>query len=232
LVVKDILGVQEIDYSKVQQLTADAKFDIADIKASIAVLNFILTCATKHGVDDESLSCEIQQLGLPKEHTSALCKNYAENYQQFRIKLKNSSLRLNQIDGIRWRVDYILGSSQIKSINEPTVELCFDVKSGDEKQPIAFSITPNKLRVLLSGKQNILSSDNDIFLCSYCINIIYKIFYRVQTNATSYENVRRLSFVVKLKSKNISVIESSCDKPKDFLSQLSCERSTLITKYF
>ena len=38
----------------------------SDIKASIAALNFIITSAAKYSVDSESLSHELQQLGLPK----------------------------------------------------------------------------------------------------------------------------------------------------------------------
>lgn len=37
-----------------------------DVKATIAVLGFILSSAAKHNVDGESLSSELQQLGLPK----------------------------------------------------------------------------------------------------------------------------------------------------------------------
>ena len=37
-----------------------------DIKASVAVLSFILSSAAKHNVESESLSSELQQLGLPK----------------------------------------------------------------------------------------------------------------------------------------------------------------------
>lgn len=37
-----------------------------DVKATVAVLSFILTSAAKHNVDGESLSSELQQLGLPK----------------------------------------------------------------------------------------------------------------------------------------------------------------------
>jgi len=40
--------------------------EIGDIKASVAVLSFILSSAAKHDVDSESLSSELQQLGLPK----------------------------------------------------------------------------------------------------------------------------------------------------------------------
>ena len=37
-----------------------------DIKASVAVLSFIFSSAAKYDVDSESLSSELQQLGLPK----------------------------------------------------------------------------------------------------------------------------------------------------------------------
>lgn len=37
-----------------------------DIKAGVAVLSFIFSSAAKYDVDSESLSSELQQLGLPK----------------------------------------------------------------------------------------------------------------------------------------------------------------------
>ena len=40
--------------------------ETGDIKASIAALTFILSCAAKYDVDAETLSNELQQLGLPK----------------------------------------------------------------------------------------------------------------------------------------------------------------------
>ncbi|XP_030432933.1 COMM domain-containing protein 4-like [Gopherus evgoodei] len=46
-----------------------------DVKATIAVLSFILSSAAKHSVDSDSLSSELQQLGLPKEHATGLCRS-------------------------------------------------------------------------------------------------------------------------------------------------------------
>ena len=40
--------------------------ETGDVKASIAVLSFIISNATRFGVDGESLSSELQQLGFPK----------------------------------------------------------------------------------------------------------------------------------------------------------------------
>lgn len=51
-----------------------------DVKATIAVLSFILSSAAKHNVDSESLSSELQQLGLPKgERVQAKGKDKGEH---------------------------------------------------------------------------------------------------------------------------------------------------------
>ena len=40
--------------------------DTSDVKASIAVLEFILSSAARYDVESSPLSDELQQLGLPK----------------------------------------------------------------------------------------------------------------------------------------------------------------------
>ena len=63
-IIKDLLG-ESIDYAKVEKLTSDAKYELSDVKGSIAALSFIISSATKYSVDGDSLSNELQQLGLP-----------------------------------------------------------------------------------------------------------------------------------------------------------------------
>ncbi|XP_067871507.1 COMM domain-containing protein 4 isoform X4 [Heterodontus francisci] len=123
-VLKDLLG-DGIDYEKITKLTADAKFETSDIKATIAVLNFILLSAAKYGVDGESLSSELQQLGLPK---------------------------VNKLDSVSWRVDYTLSSSELKEVNESIIHLKINVRNVDTGavEPTVVSVTANKFRVLLA----------------------------------------------------------------------------------
>uniref|UniRef100_A0A8C4J2W6 COMM domain containing 4 n=1 Tax=Dromaius novaehollandiae TaxID=8790 RepID=A0A8C4J2W6_DRONO len=64
-----------------------------DVKATIAVLSFILSSAAKHNVDSESLSSELQQLGLPKEHATGLCRSYEEKQSPLQDSLRACSLR-------------------------------------------------------------------------------------------------------------------------------------------
>ncbi|XP_050824659.1 uncharacterized protein LOC127058557 [Gopherus flavomarginatus] len=64
-----------------------------DVKATIAVLSFILSSAAKHRVDSDSLSSELQQLGLPKEHATGLCRSYEEKQSPLQDSLRTRSLR-------------------------------------------------------------------------------------------------------------------------------------------
>ncbi|KAL2790865.1 COMM domain-containing protein 4 isoform 7 [Daubentonia madagascariensis] len=80
-------------YEKILKLTADAKFESGDVKATVAVLSFILSSAAKHSVDGESLSSELQQLGLPKEHAASLCRCYEEKQSPLQEHLRACSLR-------------------------------------------------------------------------------------------------------------------------------------------
>lgn len=150
-VIKDLLG-DCIDYDKVEKLTSDAKYDLSDVKASIAALSYILSSAAKYRVDGDSLSNELQQLGLPKEHSVALCKTYADNLIRLQDAFLQRSLKLNKLTELQWRVDYVLGSSELHEITEPEVQLRFnevDVSNGSA-QPVSFSMTARKFSLLLS----------------------------------------------------------------------------------
>ncbi|XP_061677488.1 COMM domain-containing protein 4 [Syngnathoides biaculeatus] len=150
-VLKGLLE-EGIDYDKITKLTADAKFDSGDIKASVAVLSFILSSAAKHDVDSESLSSELQQLGLPKEHTMALCKSYEDKHSAVQEKLRESSLRLGRLEAVSWRVDYTLSSSEMKEVNQAVVQLKLQAQGAESgvSESTLVSVSADKFRVLLS----------------------------------------------------------------------------------
>lgn len=150
-VLRELLG-QGIDYEKILKLTADAKFESGDVKATVAVLSFILSSAAKHNVDGESLSSELQQLGLPKEHAASLCRCYEEKQGSLQETLRAYSLRVNRLAGVGWRVDYTLCSSLLHSVEEPLVHLRLEVAAapGAPAQPVAMSLSADKFQVLLA----------------------------------------------------------------------------------
>ncbi|KAJ4937582.1 hypothetical protein JOQ06_002216 [Pogonophryne albipinna] len=123
-VLKDLLG-EGIDYDKVTKLTADAKFESGDVKATVAVLSFIFSSAAKHDVDSESLSSELQQLGLPK---------------------------VGRLESVSWRIDYTLSSSELREVNEPLIQLKLQsqgAQSGSTETTVV-SVSADKFRVLLA----------------------------------------------------------------------------------
>ena len=81
------------------------------IQGSIAALHFMITNAAKYDLDDTSLIQEILQLGLPKENTEAIAKQYREFKDQLRIKFADESYRVSRLISTDWRVDQILAAS-------------------------------------------------------------------------------------------------------------------------
>jgi len=129
-VIKDICG-SPLDYAKVQKWTADAKLGPADVKACIACLVFVIKHAAKHGVDGDTLSRELQQLGLPKENATASSKAYNDKRDQLQGVLRGDSLRLWTLNKMDWRVDYILSSSSLESVDAPAIELMVDASNPE-----------------------------------------------------------------------------------------------------
>ena len=60
------LLINYIQFEKIEKISSDSKIDIDDVKSCLAALHFILTSASKYHVNSETLSSELQQLGLPK----------------------------------------------------------------------------------------------------------------------------------------------------------------------
>ena len=117
-VVQALIAIQKEhqipDPDKLTSLTADAKLSLADIQATVAALNFILTSAAKYDCDVESVISELQQLGLPKEHSSTIGKVFGDNKLALRERHKEQSLKIGgNFKVINWSIDQTLGSSSL-----------------------------------------------------------------------------------------------------------------------
>ena len=132
-------------------------------------MQFILTNAAKHDVDDISLVQEIQQLGLPKENSNVIGKLYKEKKDELRVVFASYSYSITKVLKTDWRVDSIIGSSnELNNNSSPSSKTCahikflLDVRPQDSKvlnkdtpvdgfniQELAFEISPEKLDVLI-----------------------------------------------------------------------------------
>jgi hypothetical protein len=175
----------EFNYEKVLKLAADNYDGIQDIKGAVAALHFMLTNAAKFDVDEKSLVLEIQQLGLPKENTDAIAKQYRDTKDMLRSRFAEESYRVSRLVSADWRVDQIIATSQSSEAtpadgrivgNGPLVHIKLKVDTQPEKSDlnssssteqteryknIAFEVSTQKLDVLiheLSGVQAQLQS--------------------------------------------------------------------------
>lgn len=91
------------DYDNVGKLTSGF-LGPSDLKACIATLRFFVTNAAKFDADEDTLSRELQQLGLPKEHTDSLCRPYSDSKGELQEKFLEESLQLPTLNIDGWQV--------------------------------------------------------------------------------------------------------------------------------
>ena len=143
-VINNIKGAA-MDYAKVAKLTADAGLEASEVKAAVAALQHILESAAKYDCDDIVLENELQQLGLPKEHTVSLCRPYKDNRETLRRALADKTFRLRGLDTPpQWRAEVNMGSSAGADVRSVSGHLAL-VSGGEHVQ---FEMSQAKLAVL------------------------------------------------------------------------------------
>lgn len=90
----------------------------------------MVTNAAKHDVEDAALVQEIQQLGLPKENSDMIVRQYREHKDALRAKLASSSYRIGALLSTDWRVDSILAPIPATVIH---LNLHIDKRPDDDK---------------------------------------------------------------------------------------------------
>jgi len=124
-IVEQLLGRAPISYDKLMTLTSGKRlhFDLSDVKAMVAALHFIFRNSAKYNVDENVLLDELQQLGLPKDVSTAIFRSFKVAKDKLRKHLEAQTLHLPKIQNVEWRVDYVLSSSAITEINAPSIRM-------------------------------------------------------------------------------------------------------------
>lgn len=136
----------------------------------MAAVHFIISSAAKYDTEDKVLIQEIQQLGLPKENSDTVAKQYRENKDALRDQLQRDSYRLTRLVECNWRVDQILAQSDPKDASKLVTEKNVNLRLVVDSRPgvpsehtvrdIGFEISPQNLDLLileLSQAQQMMS---------------------------------------------------------------------------
>ncbi|KAK9707629.1 hypothetical protein QE152_g27700 [Popillia japonica] len=139
-----------IDMTKAEKLFADSKLDLdLDLKACVACLSFIITSTVGYNCDRSVLHSELQQLGLPREHSTSIRRVTDDNYGEIAAKLAASSLKINPLQKCNIQHD------KNTNIFEVSLEI-------GNNPPTNILITPFTLDVLLENLKSVRSTMKEL----------------------------------------------------------------------
>lgn len=85
---------------KVRAIFGITKGTMDSPKAAFACIRFLLVSAARFSTESSVFGTELQQLGLPKDHTTVMCRVLEEYVGQIRTKLWQSSLTINELENV------------------------------------------------------------------------------------------------------------------------------------
>lgn len=131
-----------VDMGKAEKLFAESKLDSdIDLKACIACLTYIMSSAVRYNCDSSALQSELQQLGLPREHSTSIKRVVDDQSSNLAAKFKEASLRINALEEYSVKVD--------EEINCAVLDL---VINGERK---AATLTPFTLNVFIENLKEV-----------------------------------------------------------------------------
>ncbi|XP_014233734.1 COMM domain-containing protein 4 [Trichogramma pretiosum] len=141
IVIKSITD-QELDEEMLAKISQDSKIEINELKALIAAVQMIFKSSARNAVSAADLSNELQQLGLPREHSTIITKFHTDNAAQISTILTGQSLRLSRLSS----VEVVPNEEQ-----SPFAKIVFKTTSGDENErETTLNISKDKLSEILA----------------------------------------------------------------------------------
>ena len=142
-----------LDYEKLCKLIdPSGSFADADVEAVVAALEYVVRNATRHDVLGKTLTRELEQLGLPKEHADAVCKPYEKEKEGLRRAMGRRTLRTDALKDLRWGVAFSTSDASSEEGGSVVSEAGLRVKLTVETERggrVAFVASEEKFRVLL-----------------------------------------------------------------------------------
>nr|CAG4643603.1 EOG090X0HLW [Ilyocryptus agilis] len=91
------LSGHEMKSEKTDALLADSKLPEDEVRSLLASIQFVLSSASRFETSEEHLRAELQQIGLPREHATALAKVHHDATEAIRRNLVRESIMARQM---------------------------------------------------------------------------------------------------------------------------------------
>ena len=129
-IIKKITKNKDYDEDKIYRLWNDCKLSQEESFWVIAILDFIISSATKWSVDQEIFSKEISHLGIPIENVNVIVKSYTEKSKELEV-VRYESLQVSQVTKVNAKICEIVASSMVGDT---------EYEPGEQRTPIGFQI--------------------------------------------------------------------------------------------
>ena len=129
-IIRKILYDPGYDENRIFVLWNDCHLTQEESFWVIAILDFIISSATKSSVNQDIFSKEISHLGIPIENVNVIVKAYTENAKDLEI-IRFESLRVSQIKDVEIKTSNIISSSLVGDT---------EYEPGEEREPIGVQI--------------------------------------------------------------------------------------------
>lgn len=140
----------DFDKDKVKKIAQDTKLEINDAKAVTATLELILTSSARYGVSPADLNNELQQLGLPREHSGAIARLHTDFCSQITAVQSLQSLRVSRLSAIE------VTRNRISCNSFPLYTILLKLEKLDgSKESFTINATCVNLKVLLAELKSV-----------------------------------------------------------------------------
>ncbi|KAH7817809.1 putative COMM domain-containing protein 4 [Monocercomonoides exilis] len=119
-IIKEALG-NEIDESVFMKHLNSAGINPSEIRSALAVLRFIIINAVRFNCSEEVLLDELQQLGIPIEHSKVISKEVEKNREFLSEYLTSKTFHLPTLERFDYRVDLPVLTNSTQQMGFPIV---------------------------------------------------------------------------------------------------------------
>ena len=156
--VKLLTNDDTFDSEKVEKHLSDSKLNSEDdIKGILAAILFLLKGAIANQVQNEEFVSEMQQLGLPKEHSVVLGKAQQSSVDPILKSLRENSLRMNKVVKCDAKPNFYLvetsesnewGNKAIQC-DSVLVEISTSNCTNSKDEKVSFNVEKERLNLLI-----------------------------------------------------------------------------------
>ena len=138
------------NFKDIQKNLDDMNFNDAEGKIIFSLLDFILRNSVKFDIEDNILSNELQQLGLPLENAESIVKIFKNQKEKLKKKLSNEIFSNENLKEIDYKISYVLANDINDFKNNEISENKFEEEKTKNLDNDNFLLSKIEGRILIS----------------------------------------------------------------------------------